>query len=104
MKILFLAYNPTALVGCLTAIENLKSKLVFTPYLMCQGCYFESEEINVINTEKRGFYNKSLGNQKQNLTEWYNLEDAKAWYQIKSFFRIYKYLKKMDLILLLHQK
>lgn len=96
MNILFLAYNPTSLKGCLAAIENLKTELFFTPYLLCQGCYFESAEINVINTEKKEFDNKSLGNQKQKLTSWYNLEDAKAWYQIKSFFCMYKYMRNMD--------
>lgn len=96
MKILFLAYNPTSLNGILIILEELKKKLCFTPILLCSGCYYETDEYEVINTENKEFNNKSLGTQKKNLSTWYNKKNRLLYYQVRLFLKSYIEMSRLD--------
>lgn len=96
VKILFLAYNPTSLNCIKSVIEDLKMLIDCEPVLVCQNCYYSSNEYRVINFEKPDFNQKSLGGQTQNTSDWYNKNCASWYYQIKLFFQILKSMRKAD--------
>lgn len=95
-KIMFLAFNPTSLAGILHIISNLKAFCQFTPVLVCEGCYYESDDFQVINLEKKGFDKMRLGVQNKNLTTWYNSKQCNLFYQTKVFYKTYKKMQIID--------
>lgn len=97
MKIIFLAYNPTALRGILYVIDHLMKEMEFIPVLVCNGCYYETDDFEVINTEEKSFIDMPLGTQKQDLSTWYNKKDSRIFYQIKQYFEIKKYMSLLDI-------
>ncbi len=69
MTLLFIANTDTGIHGMNFLIEKLKELCDFTPILICQSCYYETDKYTVINFENSDFYEKKKASRSISATE-----------------------------------
>lgn len=81
--VMFMANNYTALSGMVFLINQMKRKYQFIPVMICEFCYHESEEYQVINVS--GKCEKPMGNLEKPPKDFYNIKQKKIRKQIRQF-------------------
>lgn len=89
-----MANNYTALAGMVFLIDQMKMKYRFVPVLVCEFCYHESEEYQVINLS--GKSEKPMGSLEKPPTSFYNIKQKKIRKQIRQFLHYYIEMSRYD--------
>ena len=91
-KILFVANNYTALAGMTFLISELKRKYSVIPTLVCESCFYETEEYEVINLTPN-FKPSAI---QETITSYYNQKEKRISTQILKFLISYREMGVID--------